>query len=423
MQSRTRHFLVSAVIILASLIVALVVFSFRPGEELAIGNLVLRAQRGVSYPLRAPDDASRSPARLAPADDGVAAPRARNAVIFIGDGMGIGHVSAASDLLDRTGGTLVMMSSPFVSLVRTWASNTLVTDSAASGTSLATGFKTDKRMVGMLPDGSIPRNLLEVARERGMATGVLTTSGLVDATPASFTTHVAHRERYDEILEQMLDSGTTVLVGGDWLKMKKARRNERYCELVSGVDELGGARGYNVIRDPDAVASASLPILALFSSRSDYAEQHGPRLAVSARRIVELLLEQDEGFVLVIESEVTDELAHANDIEAVMNGMRELDEAVAAVLGLVGESGDTLVLVTADHDTGALSLVDGYYEDEAATVRWSTSYHTSHWVPLFAFGPGAELFAGVLDNTEIAKLTARVLGLDPFPMLVDVGEG
>jgi alkaline phosphatase len=99
--------------------------------------------------------------------------------------------------------------------------------------------------------------------------------------------------------------------------------------------------------------------------------------------------------------------------------MRELNDAVAAVLEAVEDHGDTLVVVTADHDTGTLAIVEGDYDEGRATVRWATGDHSSQWLPLFAFGPGAERFAGVLDNTEVGQLIARVLGLEPFPQLAD----
>ena len=126
--------------------------------------------------------------------------------------------------------------------------------------------------------------------------------------------------------------------------------------------------------------------------------------------------------MLLSECEITDELAHFNDVEGVMEGMRELNDAVAAVLEATGGDGDTLVVVTADHDTGTLAVVDGDYEKGRATVRWATGQHSSQWVPLFAFGPGSERFTGVLDNTEVGRLIAQALGLEPFPQLADFGS-
>ena len=102
-----------------------------------------------------------------------------------------------------------------------------------------------------------------------------------------------------------------------------------------------------------------------------------------------------------------------------MEGMRELDEAVAAVLAATEHAGDTLVVVTADHDTGTLAVVEGDYEEGRAAVRWASGDHSTQWVPLFAFGPGADRFRGVLDNTEIGILLAEALGLDFTPQLAD----
>jgi alkaline phosphatase len=418
MKFRPGQFLFHAFLTLTIFAVVLVLFSRSSGGELAIGNLILRSQRGTSFPLQYPIIDHTGLASTHVKTEGLAS-EVRNVVLFIGDGMGIGHVSAAAALLERPGITPAMADTPFVGLVQTWAANTLVTDSASSGTALATAHKTNKKMVGMLPDGSVVRNLFEAAHDHGLKTGVITTTGLVDATTASFTAHVDHRDSYDEILEQMLDSGAAVLFGGDFAREKRAQRNPRYLNLAANLEELGKARGYRVTRDPDDLGTTQLPALAFFPPRAGYAKQHGPPLAVSVLHAVEQLLEGEEGFFLVVESEVTDNLAHDNDIEAVMDGMRELNEAVAEVLRTVAPRGDTLVLVTADHDTGGLSLVDGYYEDGEATVRWASGDHSSQWVPLFAFGPGSEDFTGVMDNTEVALGIARALDLPSFPQLTD----
>jgi alkaline phosphatase len=410
---------VPVLVTLAVLVVALFVLSFYGGEEFAIGNLVLRAQKGATYPLIAPQGAATGERSPAPADDEGIEPDARNVILFIGDGMGVGHVSAASDLLESTGNTLAMIESPHVALVRTWATDNLAPDSASTATAMATGFKTRKKAVGVLEDGRVVRNLFEVARDRGRATGVITTSGLVDATPASFTVHVDWREDYHVIFEQMLDSGTDLLVGGDWTRFTKAKKNQEYLDLLERAEELGQDHGYQVIRDPRSIDTAKLPLLALFPPRARGGDSHGPPLAAITLRAIELLREAPEGFLLLVESEITDEIGHHNDIEGVMEGMNELNDAVAAVLEATEGDGETLVVVTADHDTGSLAVVDGDYMEGRATVRWATGKHSSQWVPLFAFGPGAGRFTGVRDNTEVGQLIAQALGLEPFPQLAD----
>jgi alkaline phosphatase len=419
MRSRPVGFPIHALVTIAVLALALFIFSFFGGEELAIGNLVLRAQDGTSYPLQAPPSSVPAPSPPAPSGYDHESPDARNVILFIGDGMGLGHVSAASDLLAFPGGTLAMTDTENVAFVRTWVTDNLAPDSASTGTAMATGFKTRKKAVGVLEDGRVVRNLFEVARDRGHATGVVTTSGFVDATAASFTVHVESRDGYHEIFEKMLASGTDLMIGGDWTRFSKAKKNQDYLDLLARAEVLGHKHGYRVIRDPRSIATAELPLLAIFPPRPQGGNSHGPPLATSALRAIELLGENPQGFVLLVECEITDEFGHHNDIEMVMQGMRELDNAVKAVIEAVVGSDDTLIVVTADHDTGTLAIVDGNYEEGRARVRWATGEHSSQWVPLFAFGPGAERFSGVLDNTEVAVLTARALGFESFPQLAD----
>lgn len=422
MSIRSGSFLVPVLVTLGVIAIALFIFSFFGGEELATGNLVLRAQKGTTYPLQAP----RNPIPVAPpqlpTDGESGTPDARNVVLFIGDGMGIGHVSAAADLLDFPGSRPAMIDTPHLAMVRSWVADNLAPDSASTGTAMATGFKTRKKAVGVLEDGRVVRNLFEIARDHGRSTGVITTSGLVDATPATFTVHAEWRDDYHEIFEKMLASGTDLMIGGDWTQFTKAKKNSAYLDLLARSEELGQLRDYQVIRDPSSIHTTELPLLALFPPRPSGGNSHGPPLAVSALRAIELLRENPVGFLLLIECEITDEFGHSNDIEEVMNGMRELNDAVASVLEATEDHGDTLVVVTADHDTGTLAIVDGDYEKGWATVRWATGDHSSQWLPLFAFGPGADRFTGVLDNTEVGQLIAEALGLGPFPQMADIAE-
>jgi len=422
MSFRSGRFLVPVLVTLGIIATALFIFSFFGGEELAIGNLVLRAQKGTTYPLQAPQNPIPGARPPLTTNGPFGFPDARNVILFIGDGMGVGHVSAAADLLDFPGSTPAMIDTPHLALVRSWVADNLAPDSASTGTALATGFKTRKKAVGVLEDGRVVRNLFEIARDHGRSTGVITTSGIVDATPAAFTVHVEWRDDYHEIFGKMLASGTDLMIGGDWSNFSKAKKNSAYLDLLARSEELGQHHDYQVTRDPSSIATAELPLLALFPPRPSGGNSHGPPLAVSALRAIELLRENPIGFLLLVECEITDEFGHSNDIEEVMNGMRELNDAVASVLEATEGLGDTLVVVTADHDTGSLAVVDGDYEEGRATVRWATGDHSSQWLPLFAFGPGADRFTGVLDNTEVGQLMAEALGLKPFPQLADFVE-
>jgi alkaline phosphatase len=398
---RPGRFLVHALVTLSILALALFIFSFFGGNALVVGNLVLRAQTGNSYPLTSPVVSYPSPEQAVDQNVTEIGPRPRNVVV--------------------PNPSLTMTATPFVRLMSTWSTDNLIPDSASTATSMFTGFKTRKKAIGILEDGRVVRNLFEAARVNGSATGVVTTSALADATPAALTAHSNSRDNYGEILEQVFNSGTDLLIGGDWTGKRKARHIDRYMEIIENAEQLGAERGYNVIRNPELLDETSLPLLALFPPRPDFHLQHGPPLASSARQAFRLL-EKTQGFILLIECEVIDEAAHENNFSGVMDGMRELDEAVALILDLAERQGNTLVVVAADHDTGGPALVDGDFATGRVDVRWADDSHISAFVPVFAFGPGAETFTGVFDNTEFATKIANALDLDGFPQLADTIE-
>ena len=210
-----------------------------------------------------------------------------------------------------------------------------------------------------------------------MATGVVTTAGLADATPAAFLAHAGHREEYRTILEQLLTSNATVLIGGDWRRSVKAARQPDYLELVRDAEAVAGAR-FTVVRDAAALASAPAPLLALLPARPGSRSAHGPPLAESTRRALELLGDRAAGFLLVVEQEETDESAHDHDLDAVVAALAELDEALRVILEYAAARSDTLVVVTADHDTAGLAITDGDFDEgvgEAGLARRRPSQH------------------------------------------------
>ena len=333
--------------------------------------------------------------------------------------MGIGAVSAASHLLSPPGIPLAMEGAPVVGLMHTWAADILATDSAAAATAMATGYKTDKGVIGLLPDGRSLVTLFEAARNQGLATALVTTSGLADATPGGFLAHVASRDTYDQVLAQVLDSGTDILIGGDWSGKPKAMREPAYREVLEGAESQAAVSGTTVVHDMKGLQAATPPLIALFPPRPEMPLQHGPPLSETTARALDLLERGDRPFIILVESEVTDEAAHSNDMGAILDGMREIDDTVAMVLDRCAANNDTLVLVVADHETGGPHLLEGKYEDGRVVVRWAHEYHSSQLVPVFAFGPGSTAFSGVFDNTQFGVRIARLLGLRDFPELAD----
>jgi alkaline phosphatase len=338
----------------------------------------------------------------------------RNAILMLGDGMGLGSIGTASYLLYGPAGGLAAEGAPVTGLVRTWASDTLVTGSPGGASAMATGWKTEKRAISQEPDGRARRTLFEAARERGLATGLITTAGLVDATPAAFVAHVDDRSRYGEILDQMLNSGTDLMIGGDWLLYPKVQAERHDFDRMRDVESLA-PEGYAVARTPAALARSETPLLAVFPARPGSLSAHGPPLADSVRRALQLLHTSPGGFLLVVENEETDERAHARELAGVVEAVAELDDALRVVLDFAADRGDTLVLLTADHDTGGPGIVRGRLEKGRVEVRWLSADHTAQWVPLFAWGPGARRFSGVLDNSEIGRRLAALLHLEGLP--------
>ncbi len=335
-------------------------------------------------------------------------------ILFIGDGMGVGAIGTATTLNRGDRGGLAMTGLPVVGLYSTFAADNEVTDSAAAATAMATGFKAPLGALSTLADGRQPLTLFEAARRRGLSTGVVTNSALVDATPAAFITHVPSRGDYGEILTQMMTSGTEVMIGGDWADRAAAGVDARYTEMMHDVAAAAPA-GLTVVRTQGALRTAAAPLIALLPARPGSHHIHGPPLAVTARRALELLDTDPDGFLLLVECGAIDRAGHENDVDMLVRGVDELDDAVRVGLDYAASRPGTLVIVTADHDSGGPGIVSGPYAGREATIRWLVNNHTALWVPLFAVGPGADRFGGAHDNTELAPALGRLLELEALP--------
>ncbi len=333
-------------------------------------------------------------------------------ILFIGDGMGIGQVSTAASAL---GGGLAFARAPVIGLLRTATADAFVTDSAAAATAYATGFRTHLRMLSVLPDGRRPKTLFAAAEQQGLATGVITTSGLLDATAAAFTAHAESRDDLEAVARGMVESGSEVMLGGDWgLSERAAREAEaaRVMKILEGAKD----RGYALVTSGPELASAPPgPVLGLFPERPGHPGGHGPQLAETTRWALGRLAADAEGFILMVESEETDEAGHNHDLGRLVDGVRELDAAVEVGLEFAAQRPGTLVLVTADHDTGGVGVVGGGPSSGELDVAWATTGHTGQWVPVFAFGAGAGRFAGVHDNSALSRILGKLLDLRGFP--------
>lgn len=343
----------------------------------------------------------------------------KNVILFIGDGMGINQITAARYRYYGPNGRLNMERMPVTGLVSTFpAGEALITDSGAGATALATGRKTANGMISLAPDSVELLTIMEAMRDAGYATGLISTSDITDATPAAFASHVPSRKLKNIIARQLIDSRINFMVGGGETFHGSDMEGE---EKVSAM-QYANKNGYKIITDKGELLNTDAAyVLALFEGMaSDMLEKeisfnaNAPTLAESTRKAIDILREDEKGFILVVEEEGTDTGSHINRPDFLMRHLKNLDDAVKVALEFAKKNKKTLVLVTADHETGGLTFSSQGTTSESLGLHWSTSGHTGQPVPLFAFGPHAIAFTGVLDNTDIPKVIADKLGLDKF---------
>lgn len=337
---------------------------------------------------------------------GLTATPPKNVILMIGDGMGLTQISAAAQ--DQSS-ALNLERASYVGLSKTSSSKQEITDSAAGATAFAIGEKTFNGAIGVDADGVSKVTILEMLAAKGHATGLIATSTITHATPASFFAHVDSRQKYYEIAEQMVNAPVSLFIGGG-----KKHFYNRTDQNVGPADErnlIDEMTAIGVTFADDVAALESIDgRAAIFTAESHpkpVAKGRGDMLAKSIAPAVAFLQKQsDTGFFLMIEGSQIDWGGHENNYKYAMSELIDFDNALAEVLKFAEQDGNTLVVVTADHETGGLSLPktdvdegqDGYVK---ASEHFSTNGHTSTMVPVFAFGKGAEHFSGVYENTAI----------------------
>lgn len=327
----------------------------------------------------------------------LASPEPIRIVLFVADGAGVAYWSAA-----RREGELAVADFPVVALLDPTSDATdTAPESASSATAMATGVATVPRGVGVGPDGRPVRSVLEVAEEAGLATGLVTTTFVTDATPAAFATHVRDRYRYDEIARQLADSGVEVLLGDGLDQLERPGQGGAPGPL----DRLA-SDGRPVVRSPEELHALEPgdhdALVGLFDidSIADPTRRH-PSLAEMTDAALSVLGRDPEGFFVLVENEHTDHRGHDNaDLDVIRAEIRHLDRAVRRALAYRRDHPELVVLVAADHETGGLALVP-----DPAGVRgaWHTGGHTHELVPLFAIGPGTEALSGIHPMTAVGR--------------------
>jgi alkaline phosphatase len=411
----------------------------RTGLQLAGATLAVVLVGGVTADGEDRDEGGRG-------DDG--RDRARNVIFIVGDGMGIAHRELIRLTTVGRDGELEMDQLRYHGWAHTDPADPedVVTDSAAGATAFSTGVQTYNGAIAVDVDENPVTTLLERARDDGMATGLVTTSQVTDATPAAFGAHVPDRGDQSEIARQYLEeTQPDVILGGgeDWWypagdagaypdnppKDAEEQSKGTKGDLVARAQELG----YEYVSDADGLEDADgEKILGLFANEEMF-EHHNEGegdlyeptvpLPVMAQKALDILSEDDEGFFLVIEEEGIDEMSHHGNATLTIRAGQELDRTVALARDFAEEHDDTLIVVVGDHETGGLAIESVDDEDESGegeraedgpytlfgtdltfTVDWTTGGHTGAATPATADGPGARAMVDVRDNTDIHDL-------------------
>lgn len=356
---------------------------------------------------------------VAPAPPDLAERPVKNVILLIGDGMGGSQITVGRTQTRGPAGRLTIERLPVTGIVETWAAGSPVTKSDASATAYATGVKTRNGRIGTDTEARPLRSILETLRDRGFATGLVTTSRITDATPASFAAHVAERSDQVAIAASLAGARVDLLVGGGrrFFQPKRARG-----ERGDGRDLLAEmqGRGVSLISDPAAFQSVrALPAAAIFDADPQQFAGREPSIGELGEKAIELLAASGRPFFALIEDEEIDTQSHANDAERLAAALERFDEAVSHAVEFAARDGATLVLVTGDHSTGGPSIDDSSTPKELVVV-WESDDHTGEPIPVFAYGPpqAARLFTGVMDNTELPLRIARALGVDFQPGLL-----
>ncbi len=317
----------------------------------------------------------------------------KNIILMIGDGMSLSTMYTA---WAANKGHLNIENCQYVGLSKTYSANRLLTDSAAAGTAFATGHKTDNGSVGVDTDGKPQASILEIAKRHGLATGLIATCNILDATPAVFVAKINDRDKWDDIEVQFVAGDVDFVCGGGWKNFRNGRDGRDLTRELAG-------EGYQLPRTIEELEKISQGKVFALLADGDLPQLkvRGDTLSRAAMKAIELLSRDEQGFFLMIEGSMIDDGGHNNKLDQMMDETHDFDRTVGKVLHWAARDGGTLVVVTADHETGGWTLLGGDIATGKVKGNFSTDGHSGVMVPVYSFGPKAETFTGIFENTDL----------------------
>ena len=318
----------------------------------------------------------------------------KNVILMIGDGMGLTQITAG---MIANNNFLNLERCAFTGLAKTSSSDKLITDSAAGATALASGIKTYNGAIGVDDNKTSVPTLLEIAAENNLSTGVIASSSITHATPASFYAHQPSRNMYEEIAADLVASDVDIFMGGGRINFNQREDKRDLMEELT-------SKGFSIYHDLAEVKEDNTGKIGVFIADNQpvaYTEGRGDFLPQATERTLNFLQNDKDGFFLIVEGAQIDWRGHGNESDGIIAEMIDFDNAIGKALDFAEKDGETLVIITADHETGGYAITGGDKETGKVEGSFSTGGHTAVMVPVFAHGPGAEAFTGIYENNEV----------------------
>lgn len=334
--------------------------------------------------------------------------QAKNIILLIGDGMGLAQVSAA---LYSNSNQLNLEQFHNIGLHKPYSASDLITDSAAGATAFACGIKTYNGSIGMDMDTMPCYSIVEEMKSRGYAAGLVASSTIVHATPAAFVSHNPLRVFYEAIALDFLDADIDLFIGGG--KRYFDRRDEDERDLYHELQKKGYiVSNYSLEELKNLTPTTKRPFVYFTADKHPLTHAAGRDYLPEATAFATYFLQRrsSKGFFLMVEGSQIDWGGHSNDGALIIDETLDFDRAVGEALRFARKDGETLVIVTGDHESGGLALNPGSRMNDLK-LAFTTNGHTAALIPVFAYGPSSELFAGIYENTEIYFKMRQALGI------------
>ena len=329
--------------------------------------------------------------------------RPKNIILLIGDGTGLNQITLSRMAISGVNSRLYIDQLPYSGISLTHSADNIITDSAAAATAWATGTKTKNKFISVTPNEKALTSLTEALFEKGFLSGVVATSSITHATPAAFYAHVNNRYKEKKIASQLQNSNINIAFGGGLNFFDLSATNDQ-IKYIYDLDELKN------------INTSSKRIIGLFDNDGIRRSPDRPSQQLMTKKALDILAKRTaecSGFFLMTEGSQIDWASHDNDASRMITEFRDFDLSIKYAVEFINTRDDTLLIVTADHETGGLQILKE--ENDLVHIQWGTGSHTGIPVGIFSYGPGAELFTGTMDNTEIHTKILEIIDFDSIP--------